>query len=446
MRSVLSLRSLFMQIVLMTLLGILAGVFVPHASEHFKILSDIFLKLISMIVAPLVFCVIVQGMQGAGNIRTVGRLGAKALLYFEIMTSVALGFGLLAAVIVHPGTGLSLPPQESAQATQVFHQQASSLKTGGVEAFILHLIPKNPMDAFAHNDVMQVLVFALIFGCALLLAGEQAAPVSRLIDGLSTVFFRVMGIIVRFAPLGVFGGISYTISHYGIGSIEPLLRFLFVYFLAVILFVFVILGGLLRWYCKINIITLLLYLREEMSIVLATTSSDAVLPQIMQKLIDMGVGRKTVGIVIPAGYSFNLDALSIYLGLSIVFLAQVAHVSLSWPQLLLVIGMALLTSKGAHGVPGVAIVILAATLSLVPDIPTVGLVLLVSVDWFVGIARAFGNIVGNCAAAVVVATWEKDINQTQVLATLSNVTTKTARTNNAPEILTRPIQDETAGE
>ncbi|MFT9215258.1 MAG: cation:dicarboxylase symporter family transporter [Acetobacter malorum] len=419
MKAFFSPRSLFLQIVVMTVLGLLAGVFAPQVSLHFKLLSDIFLKLISMIVAPLVFCVIVQGMQGAGNIRTVGRMGGKALLYFELMTTIALGFGLLAAFVLHPGSGISLPKQDIVQTAQQFHQQASFLKTGGVDAFILHLIPKNPVDAFVHNDVMQVLVFALLFGCALLLAGEKAAPVSRLISSLSIVFFRIMGIIVRFAPLGVFGGISYTISHYGIGSVEPLLRFLFVYFLAVILFVCVLLGSLLRLYCGINIISLLLYMREEMSIVLATTSSDAVLPQIMQKLIDMGVGSRTVGIVIPAGYSFNLDALSIYLGVSILFLAQVAHVTLSWPQLLLVIGMALLTSKGAHGVPGVAIVILAATLSLVPEIPSVGLILLVSVDWFVGIARAFGNIVGNCAAAIVVATWEKDIDHQRVRETLA---------------------------
>ncbi|MCG4256270.1 cation:dicarboxylase symporter family transporter [Acetobacter senegalensis] len=431
MKAFFPMRSLFLQIVVMTVLGVLAGVFTPHAAQHFKLLSDVFLKLISMIVSPLVFCVIVQGMQGAGTIRTVGRLGSKALLYFEAMTTVALGVGLLAAVTLHPGTGLSLPQQDLSQAAQQAHQQASALKTGGVDAFILHLIPKNPADAFVHNDVMQVLVFALIFGCALLLAGEQAAPVTRLVQALSTIFFRIMGIIVRFAPLGVFGGISYTISHYGLGSIEPLLRFLFVYFLAVILFVGLILGGLLRLYCGVNIISLLLYLREEMSIVLATTSSDAVLPQIMQKLIDMGVGRKTVGIVIPAGYSFNLDALSIYLGLSILFLAQVAQVTLSWPQLLLVIGMALITSKGAHGVPGVAIVILAATVSLVPEIPTVGLVLLVSVDWFVGIARAFGNIVGNCAAAIVVATWEKDIDLQHVRKTLVHASTSenTRQTN-----------------
>lgn len=407
-------RFLFVQIVLMTLLGGLCGVFLPDLAQHCRVLSDLFLKLISMIAAPLIFCVLIQGIVGAESIGTVGRLGVKALAYFEAMTSIALGFGLLVAFVFQPGAGFSLPPQPV----------GATLPTGhggeGVAAFFLHLVPLNPIDAFSRNDIIQVVVFAIIFGSAMLVVGKPAEPVVRLIDALSSLFFQIMGFIIRLAPLGVFGAVSYTIAHYGLYSVMPLLAFLALYFLSVLFFVFVILGVTLKIFCKISIFSLLRYLREEMLIVLATTSSDAVLPSVMSKLIRMGLGSRTVGIVIPAGYSFNLDALSLYLGLSILFLTQVAHVTLGWGQLLPVIITALLTAKGAHGVPGMAIVILSATLSMVPQIPGVGLILLVSVDWFVGIARAFGNIAGNCVAACVVARWEKDIDEPTVQAILAH--------------------------
>lgn len=400
----------------MTVLGFVSGTFFPDIAQNFHIFSDCFLKLISMISAPLIFCVLVQGIAGAGNLRTIGRLGVKALSYFEIMTSIALGFGLLAAVIFQPGTGLTLPIQQSAQTPPV----AGKTLNGGFASFLLHLIPLNPIDAFGRNDILQVVVFAMIFGCAMVLAGKEAEPVVRFVNSLGSILFQIMGFIIRLAPLGVFGATSYTIGHYGLFSIIPLLKFLIIYFISVLFFVFIILGFTLKVFCKINIFSLLSYLKEEMLIVLATTSSDAVLPAIMKKLINLGVGSKTVGIVIPAGYSFNLDALSIYIGLSILFLSQAAHVALSWKELLSVIFTALLTSKGAHGVPGMAIVILTATLSMVPEIPGVGIILLVSVDWFIGIARAFGNITGNCVATCVIAKLEKDQNEQQVHEILSS--------------------------
>ncbi|WP_086638851.1 cation:dicarboxylate symporter family transporter [Acetobacter okinawensis] len=410
-------RFLFVQIVLMTLMGGVCGIVFPEFAQDCRVLSDLFLKLISMIAAPLIFCVLVQGIVGAESLGTVGRLGVKALTYFEAMTSIALGFGLLVAFVFQPGAGFTLPAQQAGTPHPATHG------AGSVGEFFLHLVPLNPVDAFSRNDIIQVVVFAIIFGCAMLVVGKPAEPVARLIDALGSLFFQIMGFIIRLAPVGVFGAVSYTIAHYGLYSVMPLLAFLALYFLSVLFFVFVILGITLKVFGKISIFSLLRYLREEMLIVLATTSSDAVLPSVMSKLIRMGLGSRTVGIVIPAGYSFNLDALSLYLGLSILFLTQVAHVTLSWGQLLPVIITALLTAKGAHGVPGMAIVILSATLSMVPQIPGVGLILLVSVDWFVGIARAFGNIAGNCVAACVVARWENDIDDLTVQAILSHRST-----------------------
>ncbi len=262
----------------------------------------------------------------------------------------------------------------------------------------------------ARNDVLQVLCFAIIFGVSLALVGEPARPVTNLIDNLSKVLFRAMGLIVRLAPLGVLGAVAYTVGKYGVHSLEQLASLVVVFWGAVALFVLVVLGLVLRVVAGLNILRFLAYFREELTIVLATASSDAVLPQIMRKLERMGVKPSVVGLVVPTGYSFNLDAFSIYLTLATVFIAQATNTPLSIGDLLLVLGISLVTSKGAHGVPGSAIVILAATLNAVPAIPAIGLVLVLSIDWFIGMARALGNLIGNCVATVVVAAWERDLD------------------------------------
>jgi aerobic C4-dicarboxylate transport protein len=257
--------------------------------------------------------------------------------------------------------------------------------------------------------VLQVLFFAIIFGVSLALVGDKAKQVGSLIDQVSTVLFKAMGLIVRVAPLGVLGAVAYTVGRYGVGSLKQLISLVVLFYASVAIFVLVILGGVMRL-AGLNILKFLGYLREELMIVLATASSDAVLPQIMRKLERMGVREEVVGLVIPTGYSFNLDAFSIYLTLATVFIAQATNTPLSLGDLLLVLAVSLVTSKGAHGVPGSAIVILAATLNAVPTIPAIGLVLVLSVDWFVGMARALGNLIGNCVATVVIAAWEKDID------------------------------------
>ena len=399
-------RSLFFQIVLATVLGVTLGLATPGIAVSLKPLSDLFLRLIAMLVGPLVFCVVVQGIAGAGNLRTVGRIGLKALVYFEVTTTIALCLGVAAAAIFQPGAGMNIDAGALTQSLPgQFGDSAATLRHDGLVGFLLHLVPQNPLSAFVHNDVLQVLVFAILFGCGLSMAGEQGKPAAALIDSVAAVLFRIMGMVIRVAPIGVLGAIAYTVGHFGAGSLGQLGVFVALYSALVAVFVLVGLGLLLRL-CGISIFSFIWYLRTELTVVLATTSSDAVLPQIMEKLAAIGIPREVVGLVIPTGYSFNLDALSIYLGLAVLFLAQASGVHLTWTQIFLVTGTALVTSKGAHSVPGVAIVILAATLAVVPEIPPVGLVLLVAVDWFIGIARALGNVMGNCIATIAVAKWE----------------------------------------
>ena len=411
-------RSLFVQVLAALVLGIVLGALTPNFAVQLKVLSDGFLKLISMIVAPIVFCVVVHGIAGAGDLKKVGRVGVKALLYFEVMTTVALALGLVLAFAFGPGHGMNIDASKlDASSINTHTANAHKLAGEGVGSFILNIIPTTSIDSLARNDVLQVLFFAIIFGISLALVGEKGEKVTSLIDAIATVLFRAMGLIVRVAPLGVLGAVAFTVGRYGVGSLTQLVSLVVLFYASVLIFVLVILGTIMRL-AGVNIFKFLAYLREELTIVLATASSDAVLPQIMRKLEYMGVKKSVVGLVIPTGYSFNLDAFSIYLTLAVVFIAQATNTPLSMGDLLLVLGVSLLTSKGAHGVPGSAIVILAATLNAVPTIPAIGLVLVLSIDWFIGMARAVGNLVGNCVATVVIAAWEGDLDRTQMAAVL----------------------------
>lgn len=405
-------KSLFAQVIAGLLAGILLGLVAPEFAKSLKVLSDAFLKLISMIVAPIVFCVVVHGIAGAGDLKKVGRVGVKALIYFEVMTTVALVLGLVLAWVVGPGHGMNVDVASlDAKALGQTADNAQKLQGGGISAFLLDVIPKTAFDALARNDVLQVLFFAVLFGASLsLVGGEKGRAVTEMIDALSAVLFKAMGLIVRVAPLGVMGAVAYTVARYGIGSLTQLLSLVALFYAAVALFVFGVLGAVMRL-SGLSLIKFLRYLRAELTIVLGTASSDAVLPQVMRKLVHLGIKDSTVGLVVPTGYSFNLDAFSIYLTLAVVFIAQATNTPLSFGDLMLVLGVSLVTSKGAHGVPGSAIVILAATLNAVPAIPAIGLVLVLSVDWFIGMARALGNLIGNCVATVVVAAWEGDLDR-----------------------------------
>ena len=412
-------KSLFAQVLVALALGVVLGMAAPEFARSLKILSDAFLKLISMIVGPIVFCVVVHGIASAGDLHKVGRVGVKALVYFEVMTSLALIVGLALAFLLAPGAGMDIDPARlDAKALGAYAENAHKLAGGGVGSFLLAIVPSTAFDALARNDVLQVLFFAILFGVSMALVGAAAAPVAGLVDSVSTILFKAMGLIVRLAPLGVLGAVAYTVGQYGVGSLRQLLALVAIFYVSVGFFVLVVLGAVMRVFVGLNIFRFLAYFREELTIVLATASSDAVLPQVMRKLERMGVKESVVGLVVPTGYSFNLDAFSIYLTLAVVFIAQATNTPLSFGDLLLVLGVSLVTSKGSHGVPGSAIVILAATLNAVPAIPAIGLVLVLSVDWFIGMARAVGNLVGNCVATVVIGASEGDVDLATARRTL----------------------------
>ncbi len=415
-------RSLFGQVVVALVLGVVLGVAVPDFAVKLKPLGDAFIKLIKMIIPVLVFCVVVHGIAGAGDLKRVGRVGIKALIYFEVVTTIALALGLLLAFWFQPGVGMNVDPKAlDAKALSAYTETASKLTGGGTVEFLMKLIPSTVVDAFAKGDVLQVLLFAVLFGAALSLVGARGKAIAGSVEDLSHVLFKIMGLIIKLAPLGVLGAIAFTVGKYGIASLRQLGLLVVLYYAAVLIFVFVILGAVMRL-SGFSILKLLRYLREELTIVLATTSSDSVLPQIMAKLRRLGIRDSTVGLVIPTGYSFNLDAFSIYITLAAVFIAQATNTPVSMTDLLTILAIALVTSKGAHGVPGSAIVVLAATLQAIPAIPAVGLVLVLSVDWFMGIARALGNLVGNCVATVAVAAWEGDIDRVRAQAVLDGLT------------------------
>src|SRR5260221_7715338 len=346
--------SLFVQVLAALVLGIVLGMAVPDFAIGLKIFSDAFLKLISMIVAPIVFCVVVHGIAGAGDLKKVGRVGVKALVYFETMTTVALIVGLLLAYLFGPGHGMNIDPSTlDAKALNTYADNAHKLKGGGIVTFLLNIIPTTSFDALSRNDVLQVLFFAIIFGTSLaLVGGEKGEKITSLIDAVSTVLFRAMGLIVRVAPLGVLGAVAYTVGQYGVGSLRQLISLVALFWVSVAFFVIVVLGMVMRLATGLNILRFLAYFREELTIVLATASSDAVLPQIMRKLERMGVKSSVVGLVVPTGYSFNLDAFSIYLTLATVLIAKATNTPLTFGDLLLVPGISLFTSKGADGGPG----------------------------------------------------------------------------------------------
>lgn len=412
------LKSLFGQVLVALAAGIVIGMVWPEFAVKLKPLGDSFIKLIKMLIPLLVFCVVVHGISGTGDLRRVGRVGVKALVYFEVVTTIALALGLVLGIVFQPGAGMNIDPSKlDASALSAYTDNAHKLSSGGVVDFLVRLIPNTVGGAFATGDVLQVLLFAILFGCALAMLGERGEPISRFVGSLSHVIFKIMGIIIRVAPLGVLGAIAYTVGAFGVGSLKQLGSLVVLFYAAVVIFVVVVLGLILRL-AGFNIFKLLRYLREELMVVLATTSSDAVLPQVMSKLKRMGIKDSTVGLVIPTGYSFNLDAFSIYITLAAVFIAQATNTDITMGHLLTILLVALVTSKGAHGVPGSAIVVLAATLQVIPDIPAIGLVMVLSVDWFMGIARALGNFTGNAVATVVVAAWEGDIDRERAHAVL----------------------------
>ena len=343
----------------------------------------------------------------------MGRVGVKAVIYFEILTTFALMIGVVLAYVFQPGVGMNIDPASlDASAMAAYTDRVGEVQ-GGTVAFIMKIIPATMIDAFAKGDILQVLLVAILVGAAVAVLGERGRPVFVAIEYASHVLFEVMFFIVKLAPLGVLGAIAFTVGKYGVGSLAQLGFLVLIFYVSCALFVLLVLGLVMR-FVGFSIVKFLRYIREELLIVLGTASSDAVLPQLMRKLKGLGVGESTVGLVIPTGYSFNLDGFSIYLTLAAVFIAQATNTPLAFGDLLIILGVSMVTSKGAHGVPGSAIVILAATLAAVPALPIVGLVLVLAVDWFMGMGRALTNMIGNAVATVVIGAWENDIDRVRV--------------------------------
>jgi aerobic C4-dicarboxylate transport protein len=409
-------NSLFGRVIIALALGIGIGVAAPDFGKSLQPLGDGFVKLIQMMIAPLVFSVVVTGICGSGDLKKVGRVGLKTIVYFELITTLALLIGVVLANILHPGSGMNIDIRTlDSSAISIYAERAKDLHR--VSDFFLNLIPTTIFEAFTKGDILQVLVFAILFGAGLSLAGEAGRPVFRGLDAMAKVLFKVIGLIINLAPIGVLGAVAFTTGKYGLASLSKLALLVLVFYFSCAIFVSLVLGGVLR-ICGFSIFKFIRYLREELLIVLGTASSDAVLPAVMRKLERMGISDSTVGLVIPTGYSFNLDGFSIYLTLAVVFIAQATNTPLSVHDLALVLLVSLITSKGAHGIPGSAIVILAATLKAIPAIPVVGLVLILPIDWFVGIGRALTNLIGNCVATVAIASWEHDIDPRRTRAVL----------------------------
>lgn len=400
-------KSLYVQVLTGIALGVLLAVVAPEWAAAMKPLGDGFIKLIKMLIGPIIFTTVVVGIARMGSMKEVGRIGVLALVYFEVVSSIALAIGLAVVNVLQPGSGLgidpaSLDPAAVASYTSVAHAQTTV-------DFLLNVIPTTVVDAFAKGDILQVLLFSVLFGMALLLIGDRVRPVVDLVDQLSHVLFRIVGMIMRLAPIGAFGAMAFTVGRYGLGTLLSLGKLMAGVYLTCALFVFVVLGLIARL-TGFSLLKFLRHIGEEILIVLGTSSSESVLPKIMIKLERLGCAKSVVGLVVPTGYSFNLDGTSIYMTMAAIFVAQATGVHLSIGQQLSILAILLLTSKGAAAVTGGGFITLAATLSTIPTIPVAGVALLLGVDRFMSEARAITNLIGNAVATMAVARWDNALD------------------------------------
>src|SRR6476619_1622742 len=403
--------SLYLQVIVAIIIGILLGHFMPQTGEAMKPLGDGFIKLIKMIIAPIIFCTVVVGIAGMEDMKKFGKTGGLALIYFEVVSSIALAVGLTIVNIVQPGAGMNIDPS-----TLDTKGIAAYTKPGQMQSttdFLLNVIPNTVVDAFAKGELLQVLLFAVLFGFALHKFGGRGTLVFDWIEKSSHVLFAIVGYIMRVAPIGAFGAMAFTIGKYGIGSLLQLGKLMGTFYLTCLIFILVVLGLIARVH-GFSILKFIRYIKEELLIVLGTSSSESVLPRMMAKLENLGVKKSTVGLVIPTGYSFNLDGTSIYLTMAAVFVAQATNTPMTLQQELTLLGVLLLTSKGAAGVTGSGFIVLAATLSAVGHVPVAGLALILGVDRFMSEARALTNLVGNGVATVVVGKWCGELDEARM--------------------------------
>ncbi|MFW1741629.1 dicarboxylate/amino acid:cation symporter [Acinetobacter johnsonii] len=424
-------KSLYFQVIVAIIAGILVGHFFPSGTqvingvekyvpgwgELFYPLGQGFIKLIKMIIAPVIFCTVVSGIAGMESMKSVGKTGGVALLYFEIVSTIALLIGLLVINIWKPGVGMNVDP--STLDTSGISKFVESGQQQSTVDFFMHIIPNTVVGAFAEGEILQVLLFALMFGFALHKLGDAGKPVLKFIDQISHVFFNIVNMIMKLAPIGAFGAMAYTIGKYGIGSLAQLAQLIICFYITCLLFIFLVLGTISRL-CGFSILKMIRMIREELFIVLGTSSSESVLPRMLKKLEIAGCEKSVVGLVIPTGYSFNLDGTSIYLTMAAIFIAQATNTQLDLMHQVTLLGVLLISSKGAAGVTGSGFIVMAATLSAVGHIPVAGLALILGIDRFMSEARALTNLVGNSLATIVVAKWVGQLDQEKLHFALAN--------------------------
>ncbi len=403
-------KTLYFQVIVAICIGVALGAFYPALGEAMKPLGDGFIKVIKMLIAPLIFLTVVVGIAGIGDMKKLGSVGVKALLYFEVVTTFALGIGLIIVNLVQPGAGINADVRTiDVSSIAKFVTTANNQSTVD---FLLHIIPNTVVSAFAEGEILQVLFIALLFGISLTKMGATGVVIVRGCEKVAHVFFGIVAIVMKAAPIGAFGAMAFTIGKYGIQTLLPLLNLMLCVYATCLLFVFVVLGGI-AWYNKFSILKFLRYIKEEILLVLGTSSSESALPPIMQKLERLGCSKSVVGLVIPAGYSFNLDGTSIYLTMAAIFVAQATNTPLTLTQELTLLAVLMLTSKGAATVTGGGFITLAATLASTGTVPVAGITLLLGVDRFMSEARAITNLIGNGVATVVVARWEGEFDEQQ---------------------------------
>ena len=398
-------KILYVQVLIGIILGIIVGLLFPGFFQTGKIISDVFISLIKMVIAPIIFFTVVLGITGAGNMKKVGRVGGKGILYFEIVSTIALLIGLVVGTFIKPGKGVVLATTNKEKVAAYVDQG----KEMNWVDFFTHIVPDNIIGAFAKGDIIQILFFSIFFAVGLMMIKKGNEGIINTFGVINKALFNILHIVMKLSPIGAFGGMAYTMGKFGLGSLLILGKFMLTFYCTVLIFIFLILNGIMRYY-GFSLIKLLKYLKEEIFIVIGASSSEAVLPSVMEKLEQAGCEKSVVGLIIPTGYSFNLDGTSIYLSMAIIFLAQVFDVEFSISQQLTIFGILLITSKGAAGVTGSGFIVLASTLTAIKVIPLEGLALLIGVDRFMSEARSVTNFIGNAVATVVISKHEKAID------------------------------------
>src|SRR5271169_3459699 len=408
--------SLWVQVSVSIVAAVIFGYISPAHAVAMKPLGDAFIRLITMIIAVMIFCTVVTGIAGMQDLRKVGRVGGKALLYFEVVSTLALIVGFVVGNVVHPGSGFNV--DASTLDAHAVADYAGQAKAQTVTDFLMHIIPTTVVDAFAKGDILEVVFVSILFGFAMSAAGQHAKPLMTFLESLSKVVFRMVNIVMRLAPIGAFGAMAFTVGKYGLASLGPLLRLIASFWVTSILFVVIVFGGV-AWLAGFSLLKFLVHIKEEILLVLATSSSETAIPTLMEKLEGLGCSRSLVGLIVPTGYTFNTDGSALYMTMAALFVAQATNTHLTLLQQLTIFSVATLTSKGASGVQGASFIALVATLSVIPTIPVAGMALILGIDRFMSMFRALVNMIGNGVATLVVARWEKEIGPDSLKNTLS---------------------------